>query len=128
MSWFITGHGDVPTSVRAMKLGAEDFLEKPFEDKELLDAVHRALERDRRGRVARMELAELGRRLDSLTPREREVLGLVVRGLLNKQIAYELGAAEKTIKKHRGRVMHKMQADSLADLVRMAGKLGIAAE
>jgi FixJ family two-component response regulator len=125
---FITGHGDVPMSVRAMKSGAEDFLQKPFKDQELLDAVHRALERDREVRAARAELAELGERLDSLTPREREVLDLVVQGLLNKQIAFELGAAEKTIKVHRGRVMQKMRADSLAHLVRMAGKLGIARE
>jgi FixJ family two-component response regulator len=125
---FITGHGDVPTSVRAMKSGAEDFLQKPFNDQELLDAVHRALERDRHARASRAELAELGERLDSLTPREREVLELVVKGLMNKQIAFELGAAEKTIKVHRGRVMRKMRADSLADLVRMAGKLGIASE
>jgi FixJ family two-component response regulator len=121
---FITGHGDVPTSVRAMKSGAEDFLQKPFKDQELLDAVHRALEGDRQARAGRAELAELGERFDSLTPREREVLELVVKGLLNKQIAFELGAAEKTIKIHRGRVMRKMRADSLADLVRMAGKLG----
>jgi FixJ family two-component response regulator len=125
---FITGHGDVPTSVRAMKSGAEDFLQKPFKDQELLDAVHRALERDRGARAERTELAELGERLDSLTPREREVFELVVKGLLNKQIAFELGAAEKTIKVHRGRVMKKMQADSLAHLVRMAGKLGITSE
>jgi len=125
---FITGHGDVPTSVRAMKSGAEDFLQKPFKDQELLDAVHRALERDRGARAERTELAELGERLDSLTPREREVFELVVKGLLNKQIAFELGAAEKTIKVHRGRVMKKMHADSLAHLVRMAGKLGITSE
>lgn len=125
---FITGHGDVPMSVSAMKSGAEDFLQKPFKDQDLLSAVHRALERDRQSRRARAELAELVRRHDSLTPREREVFALVVTGMLNKQIAYELGATEKTIKVHRGRVMAKMQADSLADLVRMAGKLGIAGD
>jgi FixJ family two-component response regulator len=111
-----------------MKSGAEDFLQKPFKDQELLDAVHRALERDRQARAARTELAELSEKLGTLTPREREVLGLVVKGLLNKQIAAELGAAEKTIKVHRGRVMRKMRADSLAHLVQMAGKLGIVGE
>jgi RNA polymerase sigma factor (sigma-70 family) len=122
---FITGFGDVPTSVRAIKSGAEDFLEKPFKDSDLLDAVHRALERSRRTRAARRELAELERKLGSLTPRERQVLELVVEGLLNKQIASRLGIAEKTVKVHRGRAMRKMRADSLADLVRMAGTLGI---
>lgn len=125
---FITGHGDVPTSVRAMKGGAVDFLQKPFEGRDLLDAIHAALERDRRARAVRIEVATIDRRAQALTPREREVFGLVARGLPNKQIALELGAAEKTIKVHRGRVMQKMQADSLADLVRMAGKLGIEAE
>jgi RNA polymerase sigma factor (sigma-70 family) len=122
---FLTGHADVPTTVRAIKFGAEDFLEKPPRGQELLDAVERALERDRRSRVERALLAELGKRLDSLTPRQREVLELVVGGLLNKQIASRLGTTEKTIKKHRGRVMRKMQADSLAHLVQMAGRLGI---
>jgi FixJ family two-component response regulator len=116
---FLTGHGDVPTTARAMKSGAEDFLEKPP------DAVRRALERHRRARAERAELAELGPRLDSLTARERQVFELVVEGLLNKQIASRLGIAEKTTKKHRGRVMRKMEADSLAHLVRMAGKLGV---
>lgn len=125
---FLTGHGDVPTTVRAMKSGAEDFLEKPLDAQELLDAVHRALERDRLARAERAELAELGPRLDSLTERERQVFELVVEGLLNKQIASRLGIAEKTTKKHRGRVMRKMRADSLAHLVRMAGKLGVASE
>lgn len=125
---FVTGHGDVPTTVRAMKSGAEDFLQKPFGERELLDAVSRALERDRAARKTRVELRELRRRAESLTPREREVFELVVTGILNKQVAFELGAAEKTIKVHRGRVMQKMKADSLAELVRMAGKLGIGSE
>jgi FixJ family two-component response regulator len=122
---FLTGHGDVPTTARAMKSGAEDFLEKPPDARQLLDAVRRALERHRRARAERAELAELGPRLDSLTARERQVFELVVEGLLNKQIASRLGIAEKTTKKHRGRVMRKMEADSLAHLVRMAGKLGV---
>lgn len=124
---FITGHGDVPTSVRAMKAGAVDFLPKPFAGHELLDAIRRAVGRTRNAMAKRAEAAEIQRRYDTLTPREREVLSLVVAGLLNKQVAGELGAAEKTIKIHRGRVMAKMQAPSLADLVRMAGLLGIPA-
>lgn len=122
---FITGFGDVPTSVRAIKSGAEDFLEKPFKDSDLLDAVHRALERARRTQDAQRERVELGERLASLTPRERQVLELVVEGLLNKQIASRLQIAEKTVKVHRGRVMRKMQADSLAHLVRMAAALQV---
>ena len=120
---FITGHGDVPTSVRAMKGGAIAFLQKPFNDQELLDCIQRALARSREERVERAERAELQRRLATLTPREREVLALVVTGKLNKQIAGDLGIAEKTIKVHRGRVMEKMQASSVAALVRMAEKL-----
>jgi RNA polymerase sigma factor (sigma-70 family) len=120
---FITGHGTVPTSVRAMKGGAIDFLQKPFNDQELLDCVQRALRRSGEERAERAERAELARRAGSLTPREREVLALVVAGMLNKQIADKLGIAEKTIKVHRGRVMEKMQADSIADLVRMSEKL-----
>lgn len=120
---FITGHGTVPTSVRAMKGGAVDFLQKPFNDQELLDSVQRALRRSTEERADRAERAELERRVASLTPREREVLVLVVAGMLNKQIADQLGIAEKTIKVHRGRVMEKMQADSVADLVRMSEKL-----
>ena len=120
---FITGHGTVPTSVRAMKGGAVDFLQKPFNDQELLDSVQRALRRSTEERADRAERAELERRVASLTPREREVLVLVVAGMLNKQIADKLGIAEKTIKVHRGRVMEKMQADSVADLVRMSEKL-----
>jgi FixJ family two-component response regulator len=122
---FITGHGDVPTSVRAMKAGAVDFLQKPFAGHELLDAIRRAINRTRDAAAKQEEFAELQRRYESLTPREREVFSLVVSGLLNKQVAWALGAAEKTIKIHRGRVMAKMQAPSLADLVRMAGLLGI---
>lgn len=120
---FITGHGTVPTSVRAMKGGAVDFLQKPFNDQELLDCVQRALRRSGEERAERAERTELERRLGALTPREREVLVLVVAGMLNKQIADKLGIAEKTIKVHRGRVMEKMQADSVADLVRMSEKL-----
>lgn len=123
---FITGFGNVPVSVRAMKGGALDFLEKPFNDEELLDAIRRALARSDAARAANAERAVLQRRLDSLTAREREVLGLVITGMLNKQIAAELGAGEKTIKVHRGRVMKKMAADSVADLVRMAQKVGFA--
>ena len=122
---FITGHGDVPTSVRAMKAGAVDFLQKPFTGHDLLDAIRRAVGLTRDAVAKQAETAEIQRRYDTLTPREREVFSLVVTGLLNKQVAGELGAAEKTIKIHRGRVMAKMQAPSLADLVRMAGLLGV---
>jgi FixJ family two-component response regulator len=121
---FITGHGDVPTSVRAMKAGAVDFLQKPFEDRDLLDAIRRAIARSQGAFAKQAESARLQRLYDTLTPRERQVFSLVVTGLPNKQIAAELGAAEKTVKIHRGRVMAKMQAASLADLVRMAGHLG----
>ena len=122
---FITGHGDVPMTARAMKSGAEDFLEKPPEAGELLDAVRRALERDRLARIERAELAELGPRLGSLTDRERQVFELVVQGLLNKQIAYALNISEKTVKVHRGRVMEKLGIDSVAELVRLCEKAGI---
>jgi len=119
---FITGLGNVPMTVRAMKGGAQDFLEKPFDEQELLDGIQRALARSREARAEDAERADIERRLATLTPRERQVLELVVAGLLNKQIAGELGAAEKTIKVHRGRVMKKMQADSVAELVRMTQK------
>ena len=122
---FVTGHGDVPTSVRAMKAGAVDFLEKPFEDRDLLDSIHRALDESRERRADRAERAVIRQRIDSLTPREHEVLELVVTGMLNKQVAGELGAAEKTIKVHRGRIMAKMHANSLVDLARMTEKIGI---
>jgi len=121
---FITGHGDVPTTVRAMKGGAIDFLQKPFNDQDLLDCIQRAILKSRAQRAERAERSELQHRIDTLTPREREVMTGVVLGRLNKQIAGDLGIAEKTIKVHRGRVMEKMQADSVADLVRMAEKLG----
>jgi FixJ family two-component response regulator len=122
---FITGHGDIPMSVKAMKAGAVEFLTKPFRDQDLLDAISQAVTLDRAQRRQRAELAELRGRYESLTPREREVMALVAAGLLNKQIAVELGTSEVTVKLHRGQVMHKMSADSLADLVRMAERLGV---
>ena len=122
---FITGHGDIPMSVQAMKAGAVEFLTKPFRDQDLLDAVRLGIQLDRQGRKERAELAELRDGHRQLTPREREVMSLVVAGLLNKQIALRLGTSEKTIKIHRSHVMQKMRADSLADLVRMCQKLGI---
>ena len=122
---FITGHGDIPMSVQAMKAGAVEFLTKPFRDQELLDAVRSGIHRDREGRKERTELAALREGLSHLTRREREVMALVVAGLLNKQIALRLGTSEKTIKIHRSQVMRKMRADSLAELVRMSQKLGI---
>ena len=122
---FITGHGDIPMSVRAMKDGAVEFLTKPFRDQDLLDAIHQALDSDRAAREQRAKAAELRRRYESLTPREREVMQLVVRGLLNKQIASELGASEVTIKMHRGQVMHKMRAESVVELLRMAEAIAL---
>jgi FixJ family two-component response regulator len=122
---FITGHGTVPASVKAFKAGAMDFLQKPFKDAELLDVVSRGIEKHRRLRQEQNEVKVLRARLDTLTPREREVFTLVVSGMLNKQVAFDLGTAEKTIKVHRARVMEKMGARSFADLVRFAAKLGI---
>lgn len=122
---FITGHGDIPTTVRVMKAGAVDFLSKPFSDQQLIDAVNEAIARDIEYRRERAEIVVIQERIESLTPREREVLPLVVSGMLNKQIARTLGTSEKTIKVHRSRVMAKMQAESLADLVRLAQKVGV---
>ena len=124
---FITGHGDVPMSVRAMKAGAIDFLTKPFRDGELLDAVTAALELDRKRRAEAKSLFELQKLFNALTSREREVMKLVVDGLLNKQVAHQLGLSEITVKIHRGNVMRKMSARSLADLVRMGELLGVRA-
>jgi FixJ family two-component response regulator len=125
---FITAHGDVPMSVRAMKAGAVDFLTKPFRDQDLLDAVANALERDRKRREDEKGVAELKAKLKKLTPRELEVMGLVTAGLMNKQVAGEIGVSEITVKIHRGHAMRKMGARSLADLVRMAEILGISRE
>ena len=125
---FISGHADVRMSVQAMKAGAVEFLTKPFRDQELLDAVQQAIAWDRRARMQQAETAEVRNRYESLSSREREVMTLVVRGLLNKQIAGELGASEATVKQHRAQVMKKMRVDSVADLVRMVEKLDVPAE
>src|SRR5512140_56131 len=122
---FITGHGDIPMTVQAMKAGAVEFLTKPFRDQDLLDAIQQALQRDRKTSEQRANVEELQRRFRSLTPREREVMTLVVAGLLNKQIAGDLGTSEASVKVHRQHVMEKIGAGSLAELVRMADKLGI---
>ena len=122
---FITGHGTVSMSVRAMKAGAVDFLQKPFEDQELLDAIHNAIEQNRQTRIEQAEIKEIKRRVESLTPREYEVLCLVAAGMLNKQIAYDLQMSENTVKTHRAHIMKKMKIESLADLVRLTEKVDI---
>ena len=122
---FITGHGDIPMSVQAMKAGAVEFLPKPFRDQDLLDAIHQALARDRQARAQRAQREALRRRFDTLTPRQREVMARMVAGRLNKQIAGELGTSEATVKTHRQQVMAKMRAESLADLIRLADQLGL---
>jgi FixJ family two-component response regulator len=122
---FITGHGDIPTSVKAMKEGAVDFLQKPVKDKDLLKAIEQSLARAARDQSQRQEIAQIQKRVESLTAREFEVMALVVAGMLNKQIAFKLGTVEKTIKVHRARVMKKMDVDSIAELVHLTGKINI---
>jgi FixJ family two-component response regulator len=122
---FITGHGDIPMSVEAMKKGAVDFLTKPFQDRELLQAIEKAIEKDTYGRAEYEETLDIRRRMDRLTPRENEILRYIITGMLNKQIAYDLKIAEKTVKIHRSRIMEKLEIDSVAELVRLAEKAGI---
>ena len=122
---FLTGHGDIPMSVKAMKAGAVEFLTKPFRERDLVDAIRNAIDRDRAARLERWELAELRHRYDSLTPREREVMVRIVAGMINKQIAAQFGTSEVTVKEQRGQVMLKMQVSSLTDLVRIAARLGV---
>jgi len=122
---FITGHGNIPMGVQAMKRGAVDFLTKPFDDEELLQAVKKAIEKDREAKTERAEVHDLRRRIELLTPREKEILRYVITGMLNKQIALKLDIAEKTVKIHRGRIMEKLRVDSVAELVRLAEKAGI---
>ena len=122
---FITGHGDIPISVEATKKGAVDFLTKPFDDEELLEAVRKAIEKDRKAKAERAEVHDILKRMERLTPREKEIVRYVITGMLNKQIALELDIAEKTVKVHRGRIMEKLRVDSVADLVRLAEKAGI---
>jgi RNA polymerase sigma factor (sigma-70 family) len=124
---FISGRSDIPTSVRAMKAGAVDFLPKPFRDRDLLEAIQRSLAKARQDRAAQTEVRTVQARIEALTPREREVMSLVITGMLNKQIGFELGISEKTVKVHRARVMEKMRADSVAELVRLAEKVGMPA-
>ena len=124
---FMTGHGDIPMTVQAMKAGAVAFLTKPFRNQDMLDAVREGINLDREARQRRQELSEIRSRYELLTAREREVFALVALGLLNKQIALQLGTTERTVKAHRGQVVQKMQADSVADLVRMADRLGVSA-
>jgi FixJ family two-component response regulator len=124
---FVTAHGDIPMSVRALKSGAVEFLTKPFRDQDLLDAIQQALQHDRAAQEQQAEIHALQQRYHALTPREQQVMALVVSGMLNKQIASDIGASEATVKIHRGNVMHKMQAGSVVDLVRMADKLKLAA-
>ncbi len=122
---FITGHGTVPLSVRAMKAGAVDFIQKPFEDQQLLDAIHQAIDKDIQKRREKAEISEIKKRVESLTPREYEILLAVTAGMLNKQIAYDLKLSENTVKTHRAHIMQKMKVESLADLVRLTERVGI---